>query len=97
MTSLDQLALEVVAWQQHQFPHRTAHSIATHLSREAAELVAVPNDAEEMADIFMLLVGAADRSGVNLINAVAAKLEKNKARTWGTPDADGVVSHVEQH
>jgi hypothetical protein len=23
-----------------------------------------------------------------------AKLEVNQARTWGTPDADGVVEHI---
>lgn len=93
--SLDYLAFEIDKWQKKQFPHRSAHSIATHLFKEAKELLDAPTDGEEMADIFMLLVGAASFSGVDLNEAVAAKLEKNKKRVWGKPDADGVVSHVE--
>ena len=72
--------------------HRTPRSIVEHLSREVQELRQEPTDLEEMADVFMLLVGLSD--GRDLVGAVRAKLEKNKGRTWGQPDEDGVVEHT---
>lgn len=92
--SLDGLAQEVRAWQRVTFPRATPHSVATHLLKEARELHREPGDAEEIADLFMLVVGAAGASGVDLAAAVRRKLEENKGRTWGEPDADGVVEHV---
>ena len=53
-----------------------------------------PTDAEEMADVFLLLIHLADGEGVNLLEAGAAKLKKNQARKWGKPDSEGVVEHV---
>lgn len=93
--TIDLLVREIARWQDETFPQKTPHSVATHLLKEAGELVAAPTDAEEIADVFMLCVGAANVNGVDLAAAVAAKLAKNKARTWGKPDADGVVQHVE--
>lgn len=92
--SLDELRLEVTEWQRRTFVHRTPHSIATHLLREARELQAEPHALEELADVQLLLFGLADELGVNLAQVVRRKLERNKSRTWGTPDADGVVEHV---
>lgn len=86
---------EVTDWQHAQFPHRTAHSIATHLLEEATELHREPTDAEEMADVLMLLAGLAHFNGIDLAQAVRAKLDKNKARIWGKPDEHGVVKHVQ--
>jgi len=108
--TLDTLRVEVIAWQHETFVHRTARSIATHLEREAIELrreVQVQSTpwcegnprAEqplegEIADVQLLLWGLADEVGVDLVAAVRAKLERNKRRTWGPPDADGVVEHT---
>jgi hypothetical protein len=96
--TLDAVAEDILAWQCATFTHRTPHSITKHLLKEAAELHAEPTDDEEWADVFFLAVAlvqdgtpAAPR---DLIGALRAKLAKNKARTWGEPDADGVVEHV---
>lgn len=93
--SFAELCADILAWQAATFPHRTPSSITEHLRREATELAKEPGDAEEMADVGLLLIAAADASGVDLMSAMRAKLEKNKRRTWGAPDAQGVVSHVE--
>jgi len=90
------LSAEVLSWQSATFPHRTPHSITEHLRREAEELAKEPGDAEEMADVGLLLIAAADASGVDLVAAIRAKLEKNKLRKWGVPDSHGVVSHTEE-
>ena len=93
--TLDQLASDIAAWQAVTDPAATPESVTEHLRREACELAAQPRDAEEIADVFHLLVAAANAAGVSLADAVAAKFARNKARTWGQPDAHGVVEHVE--
>lgn len=90
------LVREVLAWQAQQFPERTAHSIATHLAEEAAELARDPYNAKETADVFMLYVALLHFTGLYLDRAVALKLEENKARTWEKPDKDGVVRHIKE-
>lgn len=92
--TLDSLAAEIREWQDATFPTATAASAAKHLLSEAHELVAQPTDPEEMADIFLLVIAVANKAGVNLAEAAAAKLAKNKARKWGKPNADGYVEHV---
>lgn len=96
--TLDAVVEDILAWQLATFPHRTPHSITKHLSKEAVELHAAPNDNEEWADVFFLCVALIQDGTPNaprdLIAALRAKLAKNKARTWGTPDTDGVVEHI---
>lgn len=94
--SLESVMAECTAWADETFPAATLHSRAVHLHREAAELLADPTDAEEMADVLMLLGHLASHAGVNLTEALTAKLAKNRRRTWGQPDADGVVEHVRE-
>ena len=90
--SLDLLRLESIAWANATFRSASPSSKAEHLRREATELAANPGDLEEMADVFLLLAHLSD--GRDLAGAVRAKLEKNRARTWGEPDAHGVVEHI---
>lgn len=50
-----------------------------------------------IAETLVLLVAAGIVGGATcaaFVGAVRAKLEKNKRRTWGQPDADGVVEHT---
>ena len=106
--SLDSLKRQIEAWQAETFPAGTAASCAEHLTREAQELrrelwdlyAPRPADevnpdgvAEELADVFFLLVAVADRQGLDLARAVRRKLTVNKARTWQAPDSTGVIEH----
>lgn len=91
--TLDSLAAECAEWSNETFGQSTPSSKAEHLRREAVELCQDPTDTEEMADIFMLLSHLA--YGADLARAVRAKLEKNRLRKWGKPDAQGVVEHIE--
>lgn len=85
---------EASAWADATFTQSTVQSIAAHLEREARELRAAPTDPEEMADVAMLLGHLIHRTGCDIVAAMRAKLMKNRARQWGTPDAEGVVVHV---
>lgn len=101
--SLDRLVGEISDWQQKTFPGATPHSTATHLLKEAKELLEEIdleghsnwlNLREEIADVFHMLIAVANACDVNLLMATRAKFEKNKLRVWGKPDKDGVVEHV---
>lgn len=92
--TFEQLNKEIIAWQDYQFPKATVHSKLKHLKKEIDELAKDPSDAMEYADCYLLLVGAAAHAGVNLLACARLKLEINKNREWGEPDADGVVYHI---
>jgi NTP pyrophosphatase (non-canonical NTP hydrolase) len=52
----------------------------------------------ELADCLTLIMDCASHAQINmntLINAVEEKLKINKSRTWGKPDVNGVVEHIE--
>jgi hypothetical protein len=98
---LDALRREVLDWQAQTFTARTFASITAHLAREAVELRDDPDDGSEHADAMMLLWAAVDElqrlqeaHGIDVLEVVRAKLARNRLRTWGEPDADGVVSHT---
>ena len=50
--------------------------------------------AEECADICMMLLHICAEQGMSLAAAVEAKFAVVQGRTWGEPDAAGVVEHV---
>lgn len=95
---LDAVLYDVVEWARLAFgrartPQRH-RAKAIHLLKEAQELAEDPSDAEEMADVLMILAHLAADQGVNLAVAVREKLAVCRQRQWGPPDADGVVEHV---
>jgi NTP pyrophosphatase (non-canonical NTP hydrolase) len=86
--------VEIGEWGAETFPASTDHSKLTHLFLEVGELKARPASGEEMADVVMLVSHLAYAHGVDLMAEIRKKLEICRARTWGEPDADGVVEHV---
>lgn len=94
MSELDQFQAEVNEWGKATFPHATAKSIATHLYREAKELLDDPDDPMEAADVFILVLQLCGWHGASLMEVARVKMEINYKRTWGKPDADGVVEHL---
>ena len=63
--------------------------IALHLSGHKGTGIV----AHEAADIFLLLSGLCSSLGIDLEDAVRAKLEINKTREWKEPDEHGVIEH----
>ena len=92
---LEDLCDDIHDWQLKTFPCATVASKIEHLRREVEELSreATPG---EIADCLMLLIGIAKLQNVSILGALRDKLRINKSRTWGEPDALGVVEHVEQ-
>lgn len=88
--------MDYIAWARATFPEETLAQQGLHLWRETRELEASPASPDELADVFMMasLIRyrvrlEALRAGVDLEDAVAKKLEKNRRRTWvRTPEGD---------
>lgn len=98
MSNLSELLQEVADWAIPTFPNATPDSWCAHIQKEAQELRDDPSDIIEAADLLILVGGLVVKQGFtirDLENAVRQKLEINKKRVWGEPDADGVVEHVE--
>jgi hypothetical protein len=91
--ALDRLQAEIGAWGDKTFPQSTANSVLKHFQKESGELLTDKN-AVEAADCTMLIMHFAHKMRFSLLDAIRQKFEINKARTWGKPDADGVVEHV---
>lgn len=104
---LDRFQREVGHWAEQTFPKATDTSVCIHLGREVAELrgwcaaaerspVETAEIAAEAADCFLLLLHLAHRCDFSLLDAAHAKMATNRQRTWGEPDAAGVVEHVRE-
>ena len=94
------LQLTIGDWARRTFPNQDESSIIAHLKKEVLELEATIPDktlersANETADCAILLFGFADLVGFDLLGEVIKKHEINKTRTWGEPDANGVIEHI---
>lgn len=93
--SLVRLQVEVGEWGDRTFPTGTPTSIIRHLRKELDELES-SHAPVEAADMLILLLQLAHRSGFVLYTETRKKLEINYGRTWQAPDADGVIEHVRE-
>lgn len=94
---------EITEWQNKTFQNSTTLSKIIHLKQEVEELErAVYFESEkevikELADCLILLFGVASKMGLTYETtwlAIEQKMEINKQRKWGKPDANGVVNHI---
>ena len=102
---MKKLIKNIQKWQRSVFPEGTPNSIFAHLTKEIIELShevtcysfqksSTSALGEEIADCMILLVGIADRANIDIVKAVKTKHKKNKQRTWGDPDRNGVIEHI---
>lgn len=97
---LTQLANDQAEWSQTTFgtdAERGPLGALRHLEKEARETQEAPQDSEEYADCFLLILDAARRAGISpaqLIEAAQRKMVINRARTWPKPVDDNPVEHV---
>lgn len=105
MSEVQKLMDDIHQWADNTFgKERTALAPLRHLQKEVRELQEAiafedkPNQVElEFADCFILLLNAAAKYGLTfdrMVTAATVKMEINKARKWGKPDADGVAEHI---
>lgn len=85
---------EIGEWGDKTFPYATPTTIIKHLQREVKEL-ADSHHSSEVADCTILLFQIAHRYKYSLYNELIDKMNINRDRKWGKPDADGVVEHID--
>lgn len=88
---------ELGAWSDTTFPVRDPRACLKHLAEEVQETYDDPSDVVEWADCLLLLLDGARLAGFNtddIYEAACRKLEINKNRKWGQPNAAGFVNHV---
>ncbi len=91
--SLEQVFNYVNQWQTRFDNKASVSGLINHLKEEVAEFTE-EKDAEELADIFIILFHLCALLDIEPALEVYKKLEKNKERTWLPPDAEGKVKHA---
>ena len=92
-TPIGYLTEGVFNWAEDTFPDRNDASMYLKMYGEIAEMIESDGDANEIADMFILLLDYSKRKKVDVTTAVLRKLDINRKRTWAT-DKNGVNSHV---
>lgn len=92
-THVGALTEEVFDWAEATFPKRNDASMYLKMYGEIAEMIESDGDANEIADMFILLLDYAKRKKVDVTTAVHRKLDINRKRVWAT-DQNGVNRHV---
>lgn len=88
------LQTEIGKWSCKTFPKSTQASVIAHIKDEVEKELIEDCDPEELADVAILLFGLAHRRGINLLDEIMAKFQKNKKRKWGPVNDKGFQEHV---
>ena len=94
MSDIAELQAGIAAWADQVVPNRTPHSTIAKLLEEIGELIASERmqDPMELADIAILVLDLFHIQGVDLAEAVKAKMLINTERTWTVAD-----NHAARH
>lgn len=77
-----QLTEDIVNWADEVFPTRTPQSAFLKFFGEIGELIDNPSNPDEYADICIMLFDLANMHGVDIAQAIRAKMITNKKRSW---------------
>jgi hypothetical protein len=97
-TDLQLLQDRIEKFQREKFPDQPAISKLKHLRKEVSEWIKALEDESEMADVFILALGAARQLGYDTARIIACahrKMEIVEKRQWLKPDRDGICRHKE--
>lgn len=103
--TLDEYQAEIGAWGDETFPKSTVSVVLAHFEEESKEFVEIapmiPNhpsydEAEEAADVFLLLLHFAHKKGFSLFEVTERKMAINRNREWNTQaEPAGHFKHME--
>lgn len=83
-------------------PGARTQGICDHIRKELDEVLAAPNDLSEWADLVLLALDGAWRTGYSpeqIAGAIEGKQTKNERRVWPdwrTADPDKAIEHVRE-
>ncbi|XVO29788.1 DUF550 domain-containing protein [Klebsiella michiganensis] len=95
----DQVRQEHAEWSQATFGNVGPVGLLKHLSKEALEAAAEPDDLSEWADMQFLLWDAQRRAGIKdeqITQAMIEKLAVNKQRSWPEPKDGEPRLHIKE-
>ncbi len=96
MNSLSKWQQEIGDWAREAFPQATERTILSHLRNEVNTELFPGCDADELADVVLLVLHLANMRGIDLEAEIEAKHEINTGRTWAAvKNAEGFYPHVE--
>lgn len=94
--NINNLQKDISSWADGIIPNRTAKQAMIKLvMEEIPELLKNPTNADEFADVAILVLDIANLQGINLEEAISKKMELNKKREWKVDKETGIMSHVE--
>lgn len=103
--TLDEFQNEIGGWGNLTFPKSTPETVLAHFREEVAEFLEVApmmpelpdyDEAEEAADVFLLLLHFAHKKGFSLFDVTERKMAINRARRWNTePEPAGHFKHAD--
>jgi NTP pyrophosphatase (non-canonical NTP hydrolase) len=90
-----ELQAEIASWISPLNPERGPHGTIAKLLEEIGELIASEraHDPLEVADVLILALDLATILGIDVEDAVRAKLDINRRRTWCRAD-NGAMRHI---
>lgn len=94
--SLGTIQREISKWANINFPGRDATSVHNKLIQEMEEWAKDPDDAEEFADVMILVLDWMQLKGVNAQEAINNKMKINVKRNWIFDSTDRTWQHEEK-
>lgn len=88
-----------LAFRPAEWRHRVQAGVVDHITKELREILDAPDDLSEWADVIILALDGAQRTGADpqaIIDAIVAKQAKNEARDWPdwrTQDPTKAIEH----
>jgi hypothetical protein len=95
VSEIKQLQDLIGEWADEVFPDRTIQSAALKLYEEIGEMLRDPSNADEHADIYIMMFDLSRMYNVDISAAVRRKMARNRLRQWGKTET-GTLQHVEQ-
>ncbi len=87
------LQTSITEWANSIYPNRTVLAATSKLLEEIGEFLKKP-DADEFADLCIIIWDLASLRGIDIKEAVLHKMAINRARRWRIDEKTGIMSHI---
>lgn len=94
MSEIRELQDLIKRWADDVFPDRTIQSAALKLYEEIGEMLRDPTNADEHADIYIMMFDLSHKFNVDIAAAVRRKMAINVKRSWKTTPT-GTLQHTD--
>lgn len=92
---IKELQHSVSSWADETFPGRPMQSALLKLYEEIGEMVRDIGNPSEHADVYILMLDISHMAGVDVEQAILAKLEVNRQRAW-RKTGNGTMQHTQE-